>query len=81
LTEPIDIKAVRLALGLSQGRFAAALGLRGANARITVSEWERGEKEPSGPVLRLLAIWTDPRCPRWAKPGPDAQARAKPDAG
>jgi DNA-binding transcriptional regulator YiaG len=66
-----DVKACRMALGMSQRQFARALGLKGESSWQTVSEWERGEKEPSGPVLRLVAIWTDPRCPKWAKPAPE----------
>lgn len=62
------LKSCRLALGLSQRQFAAALGLKGASSWQTISEWERGGKPVSGPAERLVAIWTDPRCPRWAKP-------------
>jgi DNA-binding transcriptional regulator YiaG len=63
-----DIKSTRLALGMSQRQFARALGLKGDSSWQTVSEWERGEKALSGPVLRLIGIWMDPRCPKWAKP-------------
>ena len=38
--------------GVSQGVFARYLNVKPK----LVSEWERGEKKPSGPSLKLLSI-------------------------
>jgi putative transcriptional regulator len=47
-----DIKKLREREGVSQGVFARHL-----NVPIkVVGEWERGEKAPSGPSLKLLAL-------------------------
>lgn len=53
--EPLSatqIVAIRRRAGVSQGVFAHYLNVRPK----LVSEWERGEKRPSGPSLKLLAI-------------------------
>jgi putative transcriptional regulator len=53
--EPLSAKqiaAIRKRAGVSQGVFAHYLNVRPK----LVSEWERGEKRPSGPSLKLLAI-------------------------
>lgn len=53
--EPLDkeaIRAIRRETGLDQTTFAAVLGV----TMSSVSQWERGEKQPSGPALRLLSI-------------------------
>lgn len=53
--EPLSAKqivAIRRQAGVSQGVFAHYLNVRPK----LVSEWERGEKRPSGPSLKLLAI-------------------------
>jgi len=47
-----QISALRLRSGVSQGVFARILNVRPK----LVSEWERGEKKPSGPSLKLLSI-------------------------
>src|SRR5215475_7882366 len=47
-----EITAIRRRAGVSQGVFARYLNVR---AKL-VSEWERGEKRPSGPSLKLLSI-------------------------
>jgi len=47
-----EILALREHEGVSQGVFARMLNLRPQ----LVSEWERGEKNPSGPSLKLLAL-------------------------
>ena len=59
----IDVRAIRLATGLSQAQFAAAyeFSLR------TVQESERGAKRPSGPARTL---------PKAIKNAPDARRRA-----
>ena len=49
---PKDIAALRKREGISQGVFARYLNVRPK----LVSEWERGEKTPSGPSLKLLSI-------------------------
>ena len=49
---PKDIAALRQREGISQGVFARYLNVRPK----LVSEWERGEKKPSGPSLKLLSI-------------------------
>jgi putative transcriptional regulator len=47
-----EIKRLRQREGVSQGVFARHL-----NVPIkVVGEWERGEKKPSGPSLKLLAL-------------------------
>jgi len=49
---PRQIVALRRREGVSQGVFAHYLNVRPK----LVSEWERGEKKPSGPSLKLLAL-------------------------
>jgi putative transcriptional regulator len=49
---PKEIMALRRREGISQGVFARYLNVRPK----LVSEWERGEKKPSGPSLKLLSI-------------------------
>jgi len=49
---PADIVALREREGVSQAVFARYL-----NVRVKlVGEWERGEKRPSGPSLKLLSL-------------------------
>ena len=47
---PIDIKAMRARLGMSQNEFAAAIGI----SVSTLRHWERGDRSPQGPALVLL---------------------------
>ena len=47
-----QIVAIRKRAGVSQGVFAHYLNVRPK----LVSEWERGEKKPSGPSLKLLNL-------------------------
>ena len=49
---PAEIKTLRERLHLSQAVFANCLNV-GVGL---VSKWERGEKKPSGPSLKLLAL-------------------------
>jgi len=49
---PKEIVALRRRERISQGVFARYLNVRPK----LVSEWERGEKKPSGPSLKLLSI-------------------------
>lgn len=57
LTEVLQLSATQIASlrkreGVSQGVFAQHLNVKPK----LVSEWERGEKKPSGPSLKLLAL-------------------------
>ena len=55
VVEPLsakEIAAIRKRVGVSQGVFAHYLNVKPK----LVSEWERGEKRPSGPSLKLLSI-------------------------
>ena len=47
-----EIQALREAAGVSQGVFARVLNVQPG----LVSQWERGERRPSGPSLKLLAL-------------------------
>lgn len=49
---PEDIKALRQREQVSQPVFAQYLNVR----RDAVSKWERGEKKPNGPSLKLLNL-------------------------
>lgn len=53
----VDVRAIRLATGMTQAEFAAAYEF----SVRTIQEWERGAKRPSGPARTLLrAIKGDP---------------------
>jgi putative transcriptional regulator len=47
-----EIQTMRERAGVSQAVFASYLDVKPK----LVSEWERGEKKPSGPSLKLLSI-------------------------
>jgi putative transcriptional regulator len=47
-----DIVALRRFVGLSQARFAEALGI----SVHTLRNWEQGRRHPEGPALALLRI-------------------------
>lgn len=49
---PEDIRGIREAAQMSQAVFAMALNV----TTSLVSQWERGEKKPSGPSLKLLSL-------------------------
>jgi putative transcriptional regulator len=49
---PEDILRLRVRAGVSQSVFALALNVKPK----AVSEWERGEKRPSGTALKLLSL-------------------------
>ncbi len=49
---PAEIKLIRNKAGMSQRVFALTLNV----APSLVSQWERGEKKPSGPSLKLLNL-------------------------
>ena len=52
----IDVKSyvvrVRIKSGLSQAKFAAALGV----SKRTLEQWEQGRRKPSGAAKQLLKI-------------------------
>ncbi len=50
--EPEAIRAIRETAQMSQAIFARALNV----TTSLVSKWERGEKKPGGPSLKLLAL-------------------------
>jgi putative transcriptional regulator len=50
--KPKEIKAIRLRERVSQTVFANYLNVTSS----LVSKWERGEKRPSGPSLKLLSL-------------------------
>jgi putative transcriptional regulator len=47
-----EIKALREREGVSQRVFALYLNV----AKDSVSQWERGQKKPAGPTLKLLSL-------------------------
>lgn len=51
---PTEAKEARTALGLSQTQLAEVMGLRG---KQTVSEWERGARQPDGQSVRLIQAY------------------------
>lgn len=48
----IDVKAVRIKVGMTQEQFAAQFGFSTA----TLRHWERGDRSPRGPALVLLNV-------------------------
>ena len=49
---PTEIKALREREEVSQMVFARYLGV----TKDSISQWERGEKRPGGPALKLLSL-------------------------
>ncbi len=49
---PLDIKAVRAKVGMTQVEFATAFGI----SLGTLRHWERGDRKPHGPALVLLNV-------------------------
>jgi putative transcriptional regulator len=49
---PREIRQLRETSGVSQEVFAQHIGV----SKDLVSKWERGEKKPSGPSLKLLSL-------------------------
>jgi len=47
-----EIQALRAKAGVSQGVFARVLNVQPG----LISQWERGERRPSGPSLKLLSL-------------------------
>lgn len=60
---PKKLTLIRKHLGLSQGEMVKALGLSKGYTRVSISGYERGEREPPLPILlkyaRLARISTD----------------------
>ena len=50
--KPSTIRTIRQKSKMSQATFASALNV----TTSLVSQWERGEKKPSGPSLKLLSL-------------------------
>jgi putative transcriptional regulator len=50
--QPAEIRALRMRKQVSQPVFAHYLNVR----KDAVSKWERGEKRPDGPSLKLLNL-------------------------
>ena len=50
--EPGDVAALRRFIGLSQAKFAEALGI----SVHTLRNWEQDRRNPEGPALALLRI-------------------------
>lgn len=50
--QPVDVKAIRTRMNLSQREFAAQFGF----ALATVRNWEQGRREPERPAKILLAV-------------------------
>jgi putative transcriptional regulator len=49
---PLDIKAVRAQVGMTQTEFATTFGI----SLGTLRHWERGDRKPQGPALVLLNV-------------------------
>jgi putative transcriptional regulator len=49
---PVDVKAIRTKVGMTQTEFAAAFGI----SLGTLRHWERGDRTPRGPALVLLNV-------------------------
>ncbi|OUD13892.1 NadS family protein [Thioflexithrix psekupsensis] len=49
---PIDVKNIRVKVGMSQSEFASAFGI----SVSTLRHWERGDRTPRGAALVLLNI-------------------------
>lgn len=51
---PDEVKAARIALGMTQDQVAHAIGLEGATAKDTWRQWENGRRPISGPAAQCL---------------------------
>lgn len=49
---PVDVKALRQRLDMTQEQFAASIGISTA----TLRHWERGDRSPRGAALVLLNV-------------------------
>ncbi len=52
IPRPVDVKAVRTRIGMTQEEFASKFGFSTA----TLRHWERGDRTPRGPALVLLNV-------------------------
>jgi len=50
--DPSEVKRIRARTGLTQDRFAAALGVSSSGLR----KWEQGQRQPHGAALTLLRV-------------------------
>lgn len=50
--QPVDVKALRNRVAMTQEQFAARFGFSVA----TLRHWERGDRSPQGPALVLLNV-------------------------
>jgi len=50
--DPVDIKAIRKHLHVSQSEFALMIGV----SIDTLQNWEQGRREPDGPAKALLKV-------------------------
>jgi putative transcriptional regulator len=49
---PMDVKAIRRKVGMSQSEFATSFGI----SLGTLRHWERGDRQPHGPARVLLNV-------------------------
>ncbi len=49
---PLDVKAIRRQVGMSQSEFATSFGI----SLGTLRHWERGDRQPQGPARVLLNV-------------------------
>lgn len=49
---PMDVKAIRSRVGMSQSEFATSFGISVG----TLRHWERGDRRPHGPARVLLTV-------------------------
>ena len=49
---PLDVKAIRAQVGMSQAEFAGSFGI----SLGTLRHWERGDRQPHGPARVLLMV-------------------------
>ena len=49
---PVDVKAIRSDIGMTQTQFASSFGISVG----TLRHWERGDRKPRGPALVLLNV-------------------------
>jgi putative transcriptional regulator len=50
--QPINVKAIRKQVGMTQTEFAASFGI----SLSTLRHWERGDRTPRGPAVVLLRV-------------------------
>ena len=49
---PLDVKAIRSQVGMTQREFSASFGI----SLGTLRHWERGDRQPHGPARVLLKV-------------------------